>query len=339
MKEISLVGIDIAKDVFQINAVDARGKVVLCKRIYRSDLRLFVTNLPKCVIAMEACSGSNYWGREFEKMGHEVRLISPQFVKPYVKGNKHDAADAEGISEAASRPGMRFVPVKATWQQDILMVHRVRERLVRNRTALTNEIRAVLMEYGVVFGRGYKSLREGICKLMGEDDIRLTELIKGVIWDLYEELIAIQEQVDRYEAKVREIYKSNETCQRIGEVPGVGPVTATAMISSIGDARVFRSGRQMAAWLGLVPRQHSSGGKTVLLGISKRGDRYVRRLLVHGARSVLKYAVNKSDRRSKWLLRIQETRGYNKACVAMANKNARICWALMVRGTEYKAVA
>lgn len=333
MKELKVVGVDLAKNVFQIHGTDARGNVLLRKRVNRLGLMQFLANIPPCLVAMEACGGAHYWGREIKKMGHEVRIISPQFVKPYVKSNKNDQSDAEAIVEAALRPGIRFVSLKQEWQQDILVVHRVRERLIRSRTALMNEIRGLLQEYGIVFSKGWSSLRKGIVKILTEHHLR--PVVLSVIERLYSELMELEERIEGYERYIKDQYKMDDRCKRLGQVPGVGPITATALVASVGDFRCFKNGRHLAAWLGLVPMQQSSGAKQVLLGISKRGDSYVRKLLIHGCRSVVHYASDKTDRRSRWIKDKVERRGFNKACVALANKNARICWALMVKSVDY----
>lgn len=336
MKEPMVFGVDLAKSVFQIHGMDTRGKAIVRKQVYRADLKRYFSNTPKAVVAMEACSGAHYWGRAFREMGHEVRLISPQFVKPYVKSNKNDMADAEAIAEASTRPEMRFVAVKEARQQDIMLIHRVRERLVRNRTALMNEIRGFLHEYGTVFPRGARYLKTGLLKLFGDDDSGLSDDTRNEIMKLYEELVWLDERIGRMDLKIKRLYQGSEVCRRLGTIPGIGPVSATAIMASVGDPCTFRNGREFAAFLGLVPRQCSSGGKTKLLGISKRGDKYIRKLLVHGARNLVRYADGKSDRDSRWLLRKVETRGFNKATVAAANKNARICWAVMRYGTSYR---
>lgn len=339
MKRISILGIDIAKEVFQLHGNDERGKKVLGKRLKRSELFGYVAKLPKCVIGMEACGGSNYWAREFKKLGHEVKLVSPQYVKPYVKRDKNDAKDAEAIAEAVSRPQMRFVPIKEEWQQDIQCLHRIRARLVESRTAVSNELRGLLGEYGIVVKKGISILRREAGLLIEDAENGLSDLLRELMRGLLEELRELDEKVARCDEQVGWIYGGNEACQRIGKVEGVGPITATAIVSAVGDPRVFKNGRQLSAWLGLVPRQHSSGGKPVLLGISKRGDKYIRTLLIHGARAVLRKAGNKGDKRSRWIQEKQKTRGFNRTCVALANKNARIIWALLARREEYRKAA
>lgn len=332
-----VVGIDLAKNVFQIHAVDSRGKVVLRRRVSRSQLIIMMQQMPKCLVGMEACGGAHNWGRKFRAMGHDVRLIPPQYVKPYVKTNKNDSADAEAIVEAVSRPNMRFVAIKEEWQQDILSVHRVRDRLVRERTGLMNEIRGLLHEYGIVIPLGRAALGRCVAELLGDADNNLTMTMRQLVSGLIDELQSIEARIAEHDAVIRNVNDTEERCRRISKVRWIGPVTATALVASIGDANHFDSGRNVSAWLGIVPRQHSTGGKDRLLGISKRGDSYLRKLLIHGARSVVCHIGKRQDRLSRWVQEKERTRGYNKACVALANKNARIIWAMLKYGTEYDA--
>ena len=337
--EISVLGIDLAKTVFQLHGVNRSGKVILRKKLSRGQLLEFVANLPRCLIGMEACGGANYWAREFKKLGHEVKLMSPQFVKPYVKSNKNDMADAEAICEAVDRPNMRFVAIKQVEQQDIQSLHRVRERLVKTRTALSNEIRGLLQEYGIVLPRKISQLRSGLPLIIESSGNQLTSMSQELLRNLMEELQGIDCRVSDYDKKIKSIHDAHPVCKRLSKIPGVGPITATALIASICDPGAFKNGRELSAWLGLVPRQNSSGGKEKLLGISKRGDVYLRKLLIHGARAALYWIDNKEDRRSLWAKKIIEKRGMNRAAVALANKNARTIWVLMARGEEYRAVA
>ena len=338
MKEVSVLGIDLAKSVFQLHGSDLNGKTVLKRKLNRQQLIVFLANLPKCIVAMEACGGSHFWARKFREMGHDVKLISPQFVKPFVKSNKNDANDAEAIVEAAMRPNMRFVAIKTTEQQDSLCLHRVRERLVRSRTALVNEMRGLLNEYGLIIPQGIEKLRTQFSDIIEDAENSLTSQSRDLFNGLYEELCSHDEKIANYETKIKFQSKQSESCQKIMKIPGVGPITATAMVASIGNANLFDNGRQMSAWLGLVPRQSSSGGKEKLLGISKRGDSYLRKLLIHGARSVLlKVKVNKDEsERTKWLKELIERRGFNRACVALANKNSRVIWKLLTSEENYK---
>ena len=336
--EISVLGIDLAKNVFQVHGVNHQGQGVFKKTLSRKGRILYVANLPPCMIAMEACGGSHYWGRKFTEMGHKVKLISPQFVKPFVKSNKNDANDAEAIVEAAVRPNMRFVAVKTVAQQDALCIHRVRERLVRGRTALINEIRGLLHEYGVVIPKGAWNMRTHLPAIIENSENHLSVQTKRLFQSLYEELCGFDDRAIFYEKQISLQAKASEDCQKIMKIPGIGPITATAIVATVGNANLFKNGRQMSAWLGLVPRQNSSGGKTQLLGISKRGDSYVRKLLIHGARSALLTVENstKTDPRTLWLKEILKRRGHNRTCVALANKNARIIWKLLSTDEDYR---
>tara|TARA_B110000967_G_C18810197_1_gene523159 strand:- start:278 stop:1270 length:993 start_codon:yes stop_codon:yes gene_type:complete len=319
---ISVLGIDLAKNTYQLHGVDGVGKAVLKKRISRNELAAYIAGLPPCRIVMEACGGANYWARVFQRSGHQVKLISPQFVKPFVKTNKNDANDAEAIVEAASRPSMNFVPIKQVEQQDIQSIHRVRSRVVKNRTALINEIRGLLLEYGIAIPLGAAKVKRFLCEIIANNKNELTDLSRECMRGLYEELIEIEA-------------RQNKTCNRILKIPGVGDLTATALVAAIPDAREFKNGRHMAAWLGLVPRQSSSGDKQTLLGISKRGDRYLRTLLIHGARSALSHYKKTDTLYGRWLFDKKASLSFNKAAVALANKNARIIWSLLSRGEEF----
>jgi transposase len=331
------IGLDIAKTVFQVHGVDANGKTALRKQLKRSQVLVFFANLPPCLVGLEACAGAHYWARELLKLGHNARLISPQFVKPYVKGNKNDANDAEAICEAVGRPNMRFVPVKSIEQQDIQMLHRIRSGLVKDRTAHANRIRGLLGEYGLVVGLGLVQLRRGLPELLEDADNGLTMAARQLFSDLYEKLIELDQQVTAYGDKIQVLHRSSPVSQALATIPGIGPITATALLASLGDGKAFESARQVAAWLGLVPRQDSSGGKPKLLGISKRGDVYLRTLLIHGARAVVKTAAKKDDAQSRWINELVKRRNANIAAVAVANKNARIVWALLTRTETYCA--
>ena len=333
---ISILGIDIAKNVFQLHGADKAGKVVVKKRIYRESLHSYIAKLAPCTIAMEACSGANYWYRQFTALGHTVKLISPQYVKPYVKTNKNDASDAEAICEAASRPNMRFVSPKNIEQQGIQSIHRVRERLIGNRTALVNQVRGLLAEHGIIAAKGIGHIRKQLPRILEDAENELTGSDREIFRDLYEELRGLDEKILSYDKKLEEIYKNHLVCQRLAEVEGLGVISTTALLAAIGDPTVFKNGRQMSAWLGLTPRQHSSGNKQVLLGISKRGDKYIRKLLIHGARAVVYRAGNKKDKRSEWINELVNRRGTNRACVAVANKNIRIVWSMLTNETSYR---
>ena len=337
-KKLEVVGIDLAKSVFQIHGVDASGKALIRKKVSRGGLISFMENLPKTRVVMEACGGSNYWARRFREMGHEVKLIAPQFVKPFVKTNKSDKADAEAIVEAGMRPGMWFVGIKEEWQQDILSVHRVRARLIRSRTALINEIRGLLQEYGVVFPQGAARLSERVAEFLSKGSERISGAMVQLVQELLEELSAMEARIDVCDGKILQVVEEREECKVVKMLCGVGPITATALVATIGDVRQFRNGRQLSAYFGLVPRHEGSGGKIRMKGISKRGDRYVRMLLVHGARVVLRHARKRSDGYNRWIIRLAERRGYNKACVALANKNVRMCFAMLKKFREGKVV-
>lgn len=334
---ITALAIDLAKNVFQLHGVNEQGRVVLQKSVKRGQLRGLVASLGPCTVGMETCGGAHHWGREFEKLGHTVKLIPAQFVKPFVKSQKNDRNDAEAIYEAMMRPAMRFVPVKTVRQQQIQALHRVRKRLVGARTALINEMRALLHEEGVIAPQGPNRFRKVLPDLLKTAEI--SPYLVQVVVRLSGELRGIEEQIEFYDEELDRVFKENEACQRIAEIEGVGKLTATAIVAAVGEPKNFKNGRQFAAWLGLTPRQHSSGGKSRLLGISKRGDSYLRCLLIHGARSALIYAPRKSDLKSQWVTRLKERRGMNKASVALANKNARTIWALLATGKEYRTAA
>jgi transposase len=335
-QQMSVLGIDIAKLVFHVVGMNDRGHGVLRKRLARSEWLHFIATLPPALIGMEAYGSAHYWARRFRAQGHEVRLIAPHFVKPSVKSPKNDARDAEAICEAVTRPTMRFVPIKRIEQQDLQALHRVRERLIKARTALVNEIRGLLHEYGIVLPQGITKFRRLIVERLEADQAQLTPCGRELFRQLYEEFLALEQRLESYDTKLAAIGQAHPACQRLQTIPGIGPVTATALIAAIGDATQFKNGRQLAAWLGLVPREHSTGGKPRLLGISKRGDVYLRTLLVHGARATLRWIATKSDDRSRWLRALIARRGKNRAAVALANKNARIVWALLVHHQEYR---
>jgi len=335
-QQTRVLGIDIAKLVFHVVGMDDTGHVVLRKRMARSELLAFVVQLPPLRIGMEACGSAHYWARCFRKHGHDVRLIAPQFVKAYVKSPKNDTRDAEAICEAVSRPTMRFVPIKQLEQQDLQALHRVRERLVKARTALVNEIRGLLSEYGIVLPQSITKFRTSVVRQLEDEQAKLTPLSTEVFWQLYDEFLALEQRVAYYNEKLHAMARAHPVCQRVQAIPGIGPLTATAILAAVPDATHFKNGRQLAAWLGLVPREHSTGGKPRLLGISKRGDVYLRKLFVHGARATLRWVDTKRDDRSRWLKALIARRGKNRAAVALANKNARIVWALLAHNQEYR---
>ena len=324
--KITTAGIDLAKNVFQVHGVDDQGKAVLRKKLDRSKMVEYFVKLAPCLIGMEACGSAHYWSRKLAAMGHTVKLMAPQFVKPYVKTNKNDAADAEAICEAVNRPNMRFVPVKTDEQQAVLSLHRVRQGFVKARTAQANQIRGLLSEFGEVMPQGIAYIAKRLPEIMEKPDLPGT--FRDLLQRLYDHLKELDKQVDELDAKIQQWHKASDASKKLAEIPGIGPITATALVASIGDAKSFENGRELAAWLGLVPRQHSSGGKSVLLGISKRGDTYLRTLLIHGARAVIRFAENKPV--TGWLNKLLERRNKNVAAVALANKNARIVWALLM---------
>jgi transposase len=283
----AFIGLDLAKSVFQVHGVDVHGKVVMTKRLRRDAVLAFFANLPVCVVGMEACAGSHFWAREIARFGHTVRLMAPQYVKPYVKRQKNDRADAEAICEAMQRPSMRFVAVKSEEQQGTLAIHRVRETLVAQKTQLINALRAHLAEFGIIAPQGAGKVAQLTAVVADLEDTRVPALARSVLQSLIDQLRDTERRVEELDARLAEQAKTDEACQRLTTIPGIGPITATALTATVGDATVFESGRHLAAWLGLAPRQHSSGGRERLGGISKAGDGYLRRLLVHGARAVM----------------------------------------------------
>lgn len=334
--KITTIGIDLAKNVFQVHGVDARGKAVLNKPLKRAQMAFFFANLPPCLVGMEACAGAHHWARKLQSFGHTVRLMAPQFVKPYVKSNKNDAADAQAICEAVARPSMRFVAIKSVEQQAVLALHRVRQGWVKSRTAQANQIRGLLGEYGLILPQGIAHIAKRVPVLIEDAANELPGALRALLARLLDQLKALEQQVAQLEAQIKAWHRESDASRRLEQVPGIGPLTASALVASIGEARSFDNGRQVAAWLGLVPRQHSSGGKPTLLGISKRGDSYLRTLLIHGARAVILAARRKPDQ-GGWLRDLLRRRNPNVAAVALANKNARIAWALLAHERSYQA--
>jgi len=332
------VGVDLAKDVFQLHGVDRSEKTVWRRRLRRDDwikvLRERVE--PDCEIGMEACAGAHHWARTLQSLGYRVKLIAPQFVKPYVKSNKHDAADAEAICEAMSRPGMRFVPVKSVEQQDTQAMHRVRSELLEQRTAKANQVRSLAAEYGLVAPRELVQLRLAVPRWLEDQENGLSAGFRRMLEGLRTDLALLDERMKELDREIEQLAQRDTTAKRLMELRGVGPLTATALVAAVGDARQFANGRQMSAALGLTPRQHSSGGRERLLGISKRGDAYLRTLLIHGARSVIRTAANKDDRLSQWVTRLAARSHINVAAAALANKTTRMAWAMLSRGTNYQ---
>lgn len=331
------IGVDLAKQVFQVHGVDSHEHVACRKQLKRAQMLDFFRQCEPCLVAMEACGSAHYWARELRALGHEVRLIAPQFVKPYVKSGKNDANDAEAICEAASRPSMRYVAVKSAEQQASQALHRIRSRLIRARTALANEIRGLLGEFGVIQSRlGIAATRRLLQAALDDAEKALPGQMRELLTGLQDELNEHEAHLSRLDGMIQRQAREDERVKRLLEIEGIGPISATALVSAVGDARQFSNARQFAAWLGLVPRQHSSGGKERLGSISKRGDTYLRTLLIHGARAVLRHCQDKDDRRSEWLQQLLRRRNMNIATVALANKNARIVWAILSRGEAYQ---
>jgi len=332
---VTTIGIDLAKSVFQVHGVDKDGKTVIQKRLRRSKVLEFFVQLPPCLVGMEACSSAHYWARKLREQGHEVKLMAPQFVKPYVKANKTDAADAEAICEAVTRPTMRFVPIKSVGQHGVLSLHRARSGFVKSRTAQANQIRGLLGEFGIVLPQGISHVAGRLPDIIEDADNELPIVFRELLLRLRSHLLELDHQIQELEDQIDAWHKNNEDSQRLAKIPGVGVLTASALVASIGDARCFKNGRELAAWLGLVPRQHSSGGKPLLLGISKRGDAYLRTLMVHGARSAVRVAANKQTPTDSWTNGLSTRRHMNVVSVARANKNARIVWALLAHNRDY----
>lgn len=339
MTKVTTVGLDLAKSVFQVHAADQDGRPVVRKKLRRAQVISFFANLAPCLIGMEACASAHYWTRELQALGHEVRLIPPQYVKPFVKTNKNDAADAEAICEALVRPTMRFAAVKSAEQQSLLMLHRARELLVRQRTMLINALRGHCGELGIVAAQGAPKVADLIEVIEDPEDQRVPMLAREALGSLIDQLRMAQVQIVGLEKKLLVWHRANEASRRLETIPGVGVITATALVATIGDASQFHSGRQLAAWLGLVPRQYSSGGKERLGRISKRGDGYIRRLLVHGARADLRWSRHRKEQRSLWQESLLARRPTNVVLVAMANKTARVVWAMLSRGETFRTEA
>lgn len=335
--KLKRIGVDLAKSVFQVHGVDSHEQVKLRKQLKRRQVLDFFRQLEPCVVAMEACGSAHYWGRELAKLGHEVRLIAPQFVKPYVKSGKNDANDAQAICEAASRRSMRYVALKTAEQQAGQALHRVRSRLVKSRTALVNEIRGLLSEFGIIGPvKGVAACRRLLTDVLEDAENALPGTMRELLAQLSEELVQREVHIAKLDGQIRRQCAQDERIKRLMAIEGLGPISASAMVAAIGDAQQFATGRDLSAWLGLVPNQHSSGGKERLGSISKHGDTYLRTLLIHGARSVVNACKNKTDRKSQWIKGLLTRRNKNIATVALANKNARIIWAVLTRETPYR---
>ncbi len=335
--KLSRVGVDLAKNVYQLHGVDRSGKTVWKRRLKRHQwFKVLLDKAgPGCAIGMEACAGAHHWARLLQSRGYTVKLIPPQFVKPYVKSNKNDAKDAEAICEAMSRPNMRFVTVKSVEQQDIQATHRIRAELITQRTAKANQIRGLVAEYGLVAPKHLRSLRAAIPCWLEDAENGLTGDFRSLLQGVWEDLRALDDRVGEMDQLIKRLAANNEDCVRLQQLRGVGPMISTAMVATVGDARQYHQGRQMAAAIGITPRQHSSGGKERMLGISKRGDVYLRTLMIHGARAVVTRAKHRDDRLSRWVTNIATRRHPNVAAVALANKTARMAWAMLRNETDY----
>jgi transposase len=333
--KLTTIGVDLAKSVFQVHGTDEKGKVVMKKQFKRAQVLPFFANLTPCRIGLEACGSAHYWARKLQGLGHTVQLIPPQYVKPFVRRNKNDAADAEAICEAMARPNMPAVPIKNAEQQAILSVHRARQGFVKARTAQANQVRGLLAEYGFIIPKGITHIPERVPKILGDGENDLPGSFRLLIQRLLDHLKELDRQVGELEAEIKLWHRKNSASQKLAKIPGIGPMTASATVATIGNAQNFKNGRQLAAWLGIVPRQHSTGGKSTLLGISKRGDSYLRTLLIHGARAVIRVAEHKAHA-DPWLKKLLARRNKNIAAVALANKNARTIWALLAHDRQYE---
>ena len=338
MTEIITIGIDIAKNVFQIHGIDAAGEVVIRRQLRRRQVLAFFRKQPSCLVGMEACATAHHWAREIAALGHAVKLMPPRYVKPYVKRNKNDAADAEGICEAVTRPTMRFVAIKSTEQQSVLMVHRTRELLVRQRTMLVNAMRAHMAEFGIVARVGLPQVKELLEVVADKADQRIPALARTCLESLAQQFLSLERAIVGAEKHLHAWHRTSEDSRRLESTPGIGPITASALTASITDPQIFKSGRMMSAWIGIVPRQNSTGGKVRMGRISKQGDKYLRWLLVAGAMTVIRHAKRRGTT-DPWLANLIATKPTKLAAVALANKNARIAWALLRHGGTYRKAA
>jgi transposase len=335
--QITTIGLDLAKHVFQLHGIDADAHVVLRRRLRRAEVIAFFSSLPPCLVGMEACSTAHHWARELSALGHDVRLMPPTYVKPYVKRGKNDTADAEAICEAVTRPTMRFVPIKSAEQQSVLVLHRTRDLLIRQRTMLANSLRAHCAEFGLVVAQGMAKLAELLARIADESDNRIPSLARGCLLVLAQQLQELQLKIGEVERALHAWHRSSEVSRRLETIPGIGPITASALAVTVTDPTLFCSGRHLAAWLGLVPRQNSSGGKARLGSISKQGDRYIRRLLISGAHAVLQHAKQDRPGSATWATSLLQRRPFKLVAVALANKTARIAWAVLARGETYRS--
>ncbi len=336
MNEVITIGLDLAKNVFQVHGVDDAGNVVIRRQLRRSRVLPFFEKQPPCLVGIEACATAHHWGRAIGALGHEVKLMPPRYVKPYVKRSKNDAADAAAICEAVTRPTMRFVPVKGPEQQSVLMLHRTRELLVRQRTMVVNAIRAHMAEFGIVAPVGIPWVKELLAVIADGDDARLPPVARTCLEGLARQFMSLHEEIAIAERRIHAWHRSNEASRRLETIPGIGPIVASALAASITDPSVFKSGRELAAWIGLVPRQNSTGGKQRLGRISKQGDQYLRWLLVAGAMSVIRHARGKDPAKMPWLAGLMERRPLRVVAVALANKIARMAWVVLMRGETYR---
>ena len=336
MQTVTTIGLDIAKSVFQVHGVDVAGQVVVRRQLKRRYVLAFFQKLPPCLVGIEACASSHYWARELQPLGHTLRLMPPAYVKPYVKRQKNDMADAEAICEAVTRANMRFVPIKTPEQQSGLVLHRTRHLLIRQQTAVINAIRAHLAEFGIVAPVGRKGVEELLLVVADGNDKRVPDVVHACLGALRTQLLSLKKQILELDRMIMAWYRSNETSKRLHYIPGVGPLLATALVANVADPGAFRSGRNFSAWIGLVPKQHSSGGKDTLRSISKQGDRYLRSLFVAGALSVIRYAKTHGSKHRPWLTALLARRPAKVAAIALANKLARMAWAMMARGERYR---
>jgi transposase len=334
--KVTTVGIDLAKNVFQVHGVDERGKSMLRRQLKRKDIVSFFANLPLCVIGMEACGSAHFWARKLSELGHTVRLMAPQFVKAYVKTNKSDRNDAEAICEAVGRPNMRFVPVKTAAMQAVLALHRARQGFVKARTAQANQIRGLLAEFGIVIAKGICHIDVRLPEILEDGDNGLPGMMRELLQRLGENFKNMDREVGEIERQIKLWHRDNEQSRKLEAIAGIGPITASAMVATLGDAKSFKNARQVPAWLGMVPRHEGTGGKAKLGSISKRGDVYLRTLLIHGARAVITAHERKRNQADGWLKRLLARRNKNIAAVALAAKNARIAWALLARERGYQ---